>query len=116
MTKSYSVNDHFASRDPAIRALYDQLLKVLKTFGPIVEEAKKTSIHLVRTSALAGVETRKDCLLLNIKADHKINSPRVEKAEQISAKRFHHRVRISKLNDFDAELKGWLKHAYDISD
>ena len=111
-----TVNDHFINKDPAIRALYDQLLKVLKTIGQVEEDPKKTSIHINRKSALLGVETRKDCLLLNIKSDHKINSPRIEKAEQISAKRFHHKLRITSAKDFDSELKGWLQEAYVISE
>src|SRR5215216_7983526 len=95
MADTYFVNDHFVNKDPVVRTLYDQLVLLLRTFGPIEEDPKKTSIHLNRKSALAGVETRKDCLLLNIKSDHSIQSPRVVKAEQVSAKRFHHKVRIS---------------------
>jgi len=115
MTDIYTVNDHFAGKDPAVRALYDKLLEVLNRFGPIIEEPKKTSIHLVNKSALAGVETRKSYLLLNIKADHKIDSPRVIKTDQPSANRFHLVVKIESLDDFDAELEGWLKEAYLIS-
>lgn len=116
MSDSYTVDEHFVNKDPSVRALYDQLIKVVKGFGTIEEDPKKTSIHINRKSALAGVETRKDCLLLNIKSDHAIKSPRVEKAEQISSKRFHHKVRITSLKDFDDELKGWLMHAYTISE
>jgi len=116
MAESYSVNDHFVNKDADIRNLYDQLISLLRTFGPIEEDPKKTSIHLNRKSALAGVETRKDYLLLNIKCDHAIQSPRVVKTEQISAKRFHHKVRLSSPKDFDEELKTWLKEAYALSE
>ena len=116
MAETNSVNDHFARRDPSVRALYDQLLSTLRAFGPVIEDPKKTSIHLNHKSALAGVETRKDGLLLNIKSDHPIKSPRVEKAEQISSKRFHHKVLISSPDDLDEELKGWLKEAYLLSE
>jgi len=116
MTGTNSVKDHFVNKDPSLRTLYDQLLSILQTFGPVAEDPKKTSIHLNRKSALAGVETRKDYLLLNIKSDHQIKSPRIEKAEQISAKRFHHKVRISSPKDLDEELKGWLKEAYLLSE
>ena len=116
MTETYSVKDHFVNKDPSVRALYDQLLSMLHALGPITEDPKKTSIHLNRKSALAGVETRKDGLLLNIKSDHQIKSPRIEKAEQISAKRFHHKVRISSNKDLDEELKAWLKEAYLLSE
>ena len=116
MTQTYSVDDHFRNRDPAVRALYNELLSVLRRFGPIEEDPKKTSIHINRKSALAGVETRKDGLLLNIKSDHPIKSPRIERAEQISSKRFHHKVRIASPSDFDEELKTWLQEAYLLSE
>lgn len=116
MAEMYSVNDHFVNKDPVVRALYDQLISLLRTFGHVQEDPKKTSIHLNRKSALAGVETRKDGLLLNIKSAYPIKSPRIEKAEQVSAKRFHHKVRITSPNDFDEELKTWLKEAYLLSE
>jgi hypothetical protein len=105
VSKPYSVLDHFIDRDPSVRKLYDRLVAVLRQLGPIHEEAKKTSIHLVRVSAPVGVEVRQNCLVLNIKSDHKIQSPRIEKVEQISAKRFHHKVKVSSLKDFDGELR-----------
>lgn len=116
MTETYSVNDHFVNKDSSVRALYDELISLIRTIGPVQEDPKRTSIHLNRKSALAGVETRKDSLLLNIKSDHPIKSPRIEKAEKISAKRFHHKVRISSPKDLDEELKTWLKEAYILSE
>ena len=115
MTETFSLDSHFSGKEPIVRAIYDRLLSSLRKFGRIIEEPKKTSIHLVNVSALAGVETRKAYILLNIKADHKINSPRIDKVEQISAKRFHHRVKLSSLSDFDSELLGWLHEAYALS-
>ena len=111
-----TVNDHFVNKDPSIRALYDRLLKILNGFGPVKEMPKKTSIHIDRKSALIGVETRKDCLLLTIKADHKIMNSRIEKIEEVSTRRFYHKVRIKSLKDLDAELKTWLKDAYRLAE
>jgi hypothetical protein len=116
MAETYTVNEHFINKDASVRALYDQLVSLLQSFGPIQEDPKKTSIHLNRKSALAGVETRKDYLLLNIKSNHAIKNPRIVKAEQVSAKRFHHKVRISSPNDLDEELKTWLEEAYLLSE
>lgn len=116
MPESYSVNNHLVNKDPSVRALYNQLVSLLRTFGPVEEDPKKTSIHLNRKSALAGVEARKNYLLLNIKSDHSIKSPRIEKGEKISSKRFHYKVRISSSKDFDEELKFWLKEAYLLSE
>jgi hypothetical protein len=35
MPEAYSVNDHFINKDPAVRALYEQLISLLRKFGPI---------------------------------------------------------------------------------
>ncbi len=116
MADIYSVSDHFVNKDPLVRELYDQLVALLHTFGPVEEDPKKTSIHLNHKSALAGVETRRNNFLLTIKSDHLIKSPRVEKVEKISSKRFYHKVRISSRKDFDEELRVWLKEAYLLSE
>jgi len=111
----FTVKNHFEGKDPSVRKIYDQLTKSLKKFGPIIEEPKKTSIHLVNTTALAGVATRKAHLVLTIKSDHKLTSPRIHKTEQASAKRFHHEVKLTSPAEVDDELIGWLQEAYALS-
>ena len=109
------IDDHFAGKAGALRAVYDRLIAEVKAFGPIVEEPKKTSIHLVRRTAFAGVQVQKKAINLNIKAAALIDSPRIRTSEQISANRFHHLVRLETLADVDDELLGWLRAAYELS-
>jgi len=111
----FTVKSHFEGKDPIVRQIYDQLTKVLKEFGPIIEEPKKTSIHLVNVTALAGVATRKDYLVVTIKSDRKLTSPRIHKTEQVSAKRFHHEVKLTSPADVNVELISWLRDAYALS-
>ena len=115
MTENFSLESHFSGKEPSVRAMYDHLLSALRKFGKVIEEPKKTSIHLVNVSAFAGVQTRGTYILLNIKADHKIESPRIHTADQVSASRFHHSVKISSSSEIDSELLGWLHEAYVMS-
>jgi hypothetical protein len=111
----FTVAGHFVGKTPAVREVYHRVIAVLRKIGPVWEEPKKTSIHLVRASALAGVEVRKDYILLNIKTDYRIQSPRVLKGEQLSARRFHQKIRLSSPEEVDRELQQWLKNAYVLS-
>ena len=113
--QGFTINSHFVGKEPVVRAIYDQLLNTVKRFGKIVEEPKKTSIHITNKTALAGVATRKGYLILTIKSDHKIASPRIHKSEQTSAGRFHHEVKLTSPVEVDEELAGWLKAAYSLS-
>lgn len=102
----------FTGKDDIVRSTYDRLLEVLHTLGPFEEEPKKTSLHLVHTVGFAGVHPRKSYLLLNLRTEHPIESPRITKTEQVSKNRFHNEMKLASPNDVDEELLGWLKEAY----
>ncbi|MEA2203249.1 MAG: hypothetical protein QOE77_25 [Blastocatellia bacterium] len=114
-TNGFTVASHFADKTPNVRKIYDQLLKRLRKVGPFAEDPKKTSIHLVNVTALAGVATRKDSLVLTIKSDRPLKSSRIHKSEQTSARRFHHEVILAAPADIDDELMEWLTDAYALS-
>jgi hypothetical protein len=110
-----SVASHFAGKDPGVRATYQRLIDVARTLGPVTEEAKKTSIHLVRRTAFAGVVTRRSSLILTLKSAKDIRSPRIEKRERASANRWHLEVRLEKPANIDGQLISWLKAAYELA-
>jgi hypothetical protein len=103
---------HFTKSGPSVQQTYEALLVAAHKLGPVREEPKKTSIHLMRESAFAGVATRRDALVLTLKSDHPIVSPRIHRAEQTSANRWHLEIRLAAPKDVDAEVRRWLKHAY----
>jgi hypothetical protein len=111
-----SVNEHFAGKSGEVREIYDRLVEMTESFGPVEQDPKKTSIHLNRETAFAGVAVRKAHIVLTIKSDRPIKSRRVFKSEQTSAKRFHHEIKLTAVEDLDAELQKWLKAAYDLSE
>jgi hypothetical protein len=112
MSSSFTVASHFAKSSDPVRATYDALLAASRSLGPVREEAKKTSIHLVRSSAFAGVATRKDSLILTLKSDKPLKHHRIQRAERTSANRWHLELRLANPDDVDAQLRSWLAAAY----
>ena len=113
--QSHSLEAHFEGKAPEVRAVYEKILQAAREFGPVEEDPKKTSIHLNRSSAFAGIETRKSYLLLNLKTPYGIESPRAVQAEQLSARRHHTKVKLSTPDEVDSEVARWLRDGYDIS-
>lgn len=111
----HSIDEHFERKSQSVRKIYDTIVAAGRRFGPVEEDAKKTSIHLNRRSAFAGIQTRRDFLTLTVKAGSDINSPRISKRERASANRWHHEIRLSSVDEVDVELIGWLRDSYDIS-
>lgn len=100
---------------PEVKELYMKLTTELQKFGKIEVEEKKTSFHIKSVAAFAGVHPRKQYFILNIVSAAPIKSNRVVEQEQVSAHRFHNRVKIEKAEDIDKELLGWLKEAYALT-
>ena len=74
-----------------------------------------TSIHLVRTTAFAGVATRKSWLILTLKSAADLKSLRIKKHEQASANRWHLEIKLESTAGVDRELKHWLAAAYKLA-
>ena len=102
----------FAGKDEIVRVIYTRLLEVLRTLGPVQEEPKKSSIHLVHASGFAGVHPRKSYLYLNLRTASPIENPRITKTEQVSKNRFHNELKLTSPDEIDEELLGWLRDAY----
>jgi hypothetical protein len=114
-SNGHTVEEHFDNRAPGVKSSYVAILKASKKFGPVREDPKKTSIHLVRKTAFAGIATRRDFLILTIKSDSDVHSERIFRREQASANRWHLEVKIEGPQHVDRELLGWLKKAYELS-
>jgi len=115
MTASPTVAQHFGGRDSSVKAIYTALLRAARALGPVREDPKKTSIHLVRTTAFAGVATQRAALILTLKASADIKSPRIRKHEQASAGRWYLYLRLEAPSEVDAELVSWLRQAYALA-
>jgi hypothetical protein len=110
-----SVESHFTRSEPEVLATYRRLLETARALGPVAEEPKKTSIHLVRETAFAGVATRRSSLILTLKSSKDIRSPRIERRERTSAHRWHVEIRLERPADVDRQLTSWLAAAYELA-
>ena len=110
-----TVDEHFADRSDDLRMRSDRLVALTETFGPVEQDPTKSSIHLNRGTAFAGVAVRKGHIVLTIPSDRPLDGPRVFESQRTSAQRVHHQVRVATVKDLDTELRDWLKAADDLS-
>src|SRR5262249_20295007 len=112
---AFKVEDQFVGKTPVVRAIYDRLLSEAKTLGPFDEEAKKTCIHLSNGSAFVGIHTRKAAVVITVRSDHEIKSPRIQKALRASKSRFYLDLRLEGPDEVNPELVAWLRKSYELS-
>lgn len=114
-TNGHSVSAHFENRDPSVKETYKAILRIARKLGPVKEDPKKTSIHLVRKTAFAGIATRKTGLILTLKSDSDVASNRIARREQASAHRWHLEIKLDAPEQVDKEIVAWLKQAYELA-
>lgn len=107
------VGDQYAGKKEGLKPIYDALIKAARALGADVELApKKANVSLRRTTQFALIQpstaTRVD---LGLKLKGEPTSERLEASGSFSAM-VTHRVRLTSTKDVNAELKRWLKKAY----
>lgn len=112
---SNEVERLFARCEPQVLASYHAVVEAARSFGPVGEEAKKTSIHLTAGSGFAGAHPQKGRLRLNIRLARALDGPRTRKVEKVSASRFHNEVDLDSPAAVDDELTAWLGEAYALA-
>jgi len=110
-----TIEQHFSGRGAHVRRIYDAIVDASSVLGPIEQDPKKTSIHLNRRIAFAGVQTRKDTLILTLKSDRDIKHRRVHKTEQTSANRWHFEVRLTAPEEVDDQIRKWIQASYELA-
>ena len=104
----------YAGDKAALKPVYDAIVKAVSGFGKDVEIApKKTYVSLRRSKQFALIQpSTKTRVDLGINLKDAPAAGRLEKSGSFNAM-VSHRVKLEKPGDVDAEVKGWLKKAYE---
>ena len=97
----------------ALQPVYEKLLKAVKPFGKDIKIVpKKGSVSLVRKTQFALIKpATKTRIDLGLKIKDKPVTDRLENSGPFGTM-CTHRVRLTSVDEIDAELTGWLQEAY----
>ncbi len=112
-TPHITIAQHFDGRAKDVLATFDRIMAIAREWGDIKTEAKKTAIHLMKTeTAFAVIGTRKDYLILTVKVENDIRSPRVVKHEQTASGKWQIDIKLTNAKEVDHELQQWMRASY----
>lgn len=99
-----------------LKPIYDAVIAFVSGLGTDAEiSPKKTYVSLRRSKQFALVQpSTKTRVDLGINLKGKAPEGRLEASGSFNGM-VSHRVRLSSVNDFDAEVKAWLKDAYNAA-
>jgi len=103
----------FEKREPALKKLYDRIVKEVKKLGEYREEAVRPDVIFFKTkSTFLGIKVKKDHLEIEFFLEKLENIAPVSKYLQTSKNRVVHLVPINQVEDIDRQLINWIKRSY----
>jgi hypothetical protein len=106
----------YSGAKEGLRPIHDALMKIVQGFGDDVEVAAKKGYESLRRKKQFALIQPSTATRVDVGLILKGTEPteRLERSGSFNAM-VTHRVRLEKKSDIDAELKRWLKQAYDAA-
>jgi len=107
---------HFAGKAPLIRAIYEAVLKRIRTCGPVIVLPEKTRIAFQVRMSFAQLTPRRRWLDGHVVLARRLEHPRFRRIDTISARNHVHHFRLAAVTDVDDDVDAWLREAYAVGE
>jgi Domain of unknown function (DUF5655)/Domain of unknown function (DUF4287) len=113
------VEEQYAGKKSALRPVYDELLSLSKSLGPDVKACPcKTIVPLYRNHVFSQIKpatnSRIDLGLCFTTYKGKLPARLIDTGGLAKKDRITHRIEVASPSQIDADLKEWLRAAYDL--
>jgi hypothetical protein len=111
---NFPLEKHFEGTGPEVIALYHHYLALVKQFGPVTVEPKKTGISFLVRVRFAGAVLRKKWLEPRLWLKRPVEHPCLRRIEKVSPRDYIHYFRIDSADAMDEDFVRFLSEAYAI--
>jgi len=120
-TAAEYVEEQYSGKKSALRSIFEQLLALGKSLGPDVKACPcKTMVPLYRNHVFAQIKpatnTRIDFGLCFATYKGKLPKRLIDTGGLVRKDRITHRIEVLSHDQIDADLKKWLRAAYDLDE
>jgi len=112
----HSLDAHFAGKTAEVRELFDALVALLESCGPLKILPEKTRIAFQVRMSFAAVSIRRAHIVGHFVLARRLESPRFVRIETFSPRNHLHQFRLSSLAELDAEFASWAREAYAVGE
>jgi hypothetical protein len=112
---TYSVESFLEGKSPNAVRLFNRLVELTESCGPVTFAPAKTRIGFQARTIFAAVNRlSKGTLAAHVVLARRLDSPRCSRIESRSATSHVHRFQINHLDELDDEVRGWLCVAHSL--
>ena len=105
---------HFRGKRPELRALFDQVVAVVRAVGPVRVLPEKTRIAFQVRMSFAQITPRKNWLDGHVVLARRLEHPRFRVIQTFSPRNHLHAFRLTSPADIDDDFRAWIREAYEV--
>ncbi|MCK0112096.1 DUF5655 domain-containing protein [Ornithinimicrobium sp. F0845] len=116
MSTSWTVDDHLRDKPAANVVMFHRFVELVGDCGPFEFSPSKSTVTFkgVRRG-FAGARPTAAGLTVYLDLQRELaDDPRVGSVSPYTSRLFVHHLRLTSLDQFDAELAGWIREAYAV--
>src|SRR5947207_13804362 len=107
----YSLSSHFEGKSPAVRAIFNKLLRVARKNGPIIVLPEKTRIAFQVRMSFAAFVVRRNWVDGHVVLARRVENRRFRRIETFSPRNHPHAFRLESVDDLDREVSSSMSAA-----
>lgn len=107
---------HFEGKPPAVRAIFEKVLRLARKNGPVTVLPEKTRIAFQVRMSFAAFVIRKNWIDGHIVLARRFENPRFRRIETFSPRNHLHAFRFESVYEVDHEVALWLAEAYRVGE
>lgn len=111
---SYALDDHFAGKDPLVRAVFERLAGVIAGFGLVTVYAQKTRIVFMVRVRFVAARPHKHWLDGHIWLKRRADDPHFYKIEKLPPSNYIHNFRLTDPEQIDDAFTELLRDSYRV--
>lgn len=109
------IEQHFISKKPEMRLLYDQLMQLLGSTEAYRISVVKNAILVSANSTFLAIKPKKNWLDIEFVLAEEVNDFPIHKTIKAAHNRWAHFMRIQHPDELDRQLAGWVKRAFETN-
>ncbi len=112
----HDLEHHFANKPPGVRDLFEAVLVMAQSIGPVTVLPEKTRIAFQVRMSFAQLTPRRRWLDGHVVLARRLEHPRFRSIQTFSPRNHLHTFRLASIDDVDDTLRAWLTEAYAVGE
>jgi hypothetical protein len=110
-----TIEETFAGRPAAFRAIYDVLIEHVTALGPVHLDVVRVGVFLKHERKFAEIRPKARSLSVALVLPRLVADSRIARTIHTSSEWTWHFVKLVDMRDFDDQVRDWLTEAYDAA-